>query len=199
VLAGGTVTRAELEAQVGKESAGGIGLWLDLVRAPPSGTWQRRRADLYAAAEDWLGPPAVDADEAVAHLVRRYLRAFGAAPPADAADWAGMPIGDVTRALAGMRLRRLRGEGGEELVDLPRAPLPQSTPGAPGCFPRSTGRGSSARACRPPCRRSSLAARSPAAGATTAGESSSTPSAAWTLRRGVRSPRRAERLAAFHA
>ena len=25
----------------------GVGLWLDLVRVPPSGTWERRRADLY--------------------------------------------------------------------------------------------------------------------------------------------------------
>ena len=36
--------------------ANGVGLWLDLVRVPPSGTWARRRADVFASAEDWLGP-----------------------------------------------------------------------------------------------------------------------------------------------
>jgi hypothetical protein len=122
-LAGGTISRAEVEAVVGKERAAGIGLWIDLVRAPPSGTWERRRADLFASAEDWLGPPAVATEHGVAHLVARYLRAFGPATRAEAADWAGLPIGDVTRALEGMRLRRFRGEAGEELVDLPRAPL----------------------------------------------------------------------------
>jgi hypothetical protein len=33
--------------------ASGVGIWLDLVRVPPSGTWERRRADLYDLAEDW--------------------------------------------------------------------------------------------------------------------------------------------------
>jgi hypothetical protein len=28
----------------------GAGLWLDMVRVPPSGTWERRRADLYGPA-----------------------------------------------------------------------------------------------------------------------------------------------------
>ena len=31
-------------------------LWLDLVRIPPSGTWERRRADLYAAAVAIVAP-----------------------------------------------------------------------------------------------------------------------------------------------
>src|SRR4051794_4948902 len=42
-LAGGaTLRRTEIEALVGKPAADGVGLWVDLVRAPPSGTWQRR-------------------------------------------------------------------------------------------------------------------------------------------------------------
>ena len=56
--------RKEIEELVGKVRGGGVGLWIDLVRVPPSGTWERRRADLYAAAEDWLGPPALSEDEA---------------------------------------------------------------------------------------------------------------------------------------
>ncbi len=38
------------------------GLFLDLVRVPPSGTWERRRADIYALAEDWVGPEDATAE-----------------------------------------------------------------------------------------------------------------------------------------
>src|SRR6185312_9153864 len=76
---GGALRRGEIEALIGKPAAHGVGLWIDLVRVPPSGTWERRRADLYALAEDWIGPPAVARDEALEHLVRRYLGGFGPA------------------------------------------------------------------------------------------------------------------------
>ena len=56
-LAQGPPRRRELDDLVGKANSVGVGLWLDMVRVPPSGTWERRRADLYAAAEDWIGPP----------------------------------------------------------------------------------------------------------------------------------------------
>ena len=59
-LAGGkTLRRKEIEALIGKEAAHGVGLWVDLVRAPPSGTWERRRADLYAPRRG-LDRPAGD-------------------------------------------------------------------------------------------------------------------------------------------
>ena len=54
-LQDGPLKRKEIEALIGKEALHGIGMWLDLVRVPPSGTWERRRADLYGLAEDWLG------------------------------------------------------------------------------------------------------------------------------------------------
>src|SRR5205823_14196314 len=76
----------------------GIGLWIDLVRAPPSGTWERRRADIFAAAEDWLGPSDATAEQGHEHLVRRYLGAFGPAPRKDVADWAGLPVATVPSA-----------------------------------------------------------------------------------------------------
>src|SRR3954471_6116822 len=76
-LAGGaTLRRKEIEALVGKPAAVGVGLWVDLVRAPPSGTWERRRADLYALAEEWLPAPAIEPAAAIEHLVKRYLDAF---------------------------------------------------------------------------------------------------------------------------
>ena len=55
-LADGPLLRRDIEALLGKEAARGVGLWLDLVRVPPLGTWERRRADLYGLAEDWLPP-----------------------------------------------------------------------------------------------------------------------------------------------
>ena len=103
----------------------GIGLWADLVRVPPAGTWERRRADLFGLAEDWVGPaPELSELEAREHLVRRYLGAFGPAQRTDIANWAGMRVGSLAKALEGMELRRFRDERGGELLDLPRAPLP---------------------------------------------------------------------------
>src|SRR5437588_12836985 len=50
----------------------GVGLWAELVRVPPSGTWERRRADLYAHSEDWLGPEGVTTYCALDLLCRRH-------------------------------------------------------------------------------------------------------------------------------
>jgi len=103
----------------------GIGLWADLVRMPPAGTWERRRADLFGLAEEWVGPePELSELEARRHLVRRYLGAFGPAPRTDIANWGGMRIGSLAETLEGMELRRFSDEQGHELLDLPRAPLP---------------------------------------------------------------------------
>lgn len=130
----GPVRRSELDALVGKEHAVGVGLWVDLVRAPPSGTWERRRADLYASAEEWLGPPAIDPGAAVEHLVRRYLGGFGPSTSGELADWAGMPVAEVAPVLERLPLRRFRAEDGQVLFDLPRAPLPGAATPAPVRF-----------------------------------------------------------------
>jgi hypothetical protein len=133
-LAAGPLRAAEIDRLLGKPLSGGVGLWVDLVRVPPSGTWERRRADLYAAAEEWLKPADVTPEEGLQHLVRAYLRGFGPATPNDIANWAGMPVRDVASALKRLRLRRFRSETGEELVDLPRAPLPDPETPAPVRF-----------------------------------------------------------------
>ena len=113
----------------------GIGLWTWLVRVPPAGTWERRRADLFGLAEEWVGPePAVAESEAREQLIRRYLGAFGPAPQADIANWAGMRVGALAKAVGGMTLRRFRDENGRELLDLPRAPLPPAETSAPVRF-----------------------------------------------------------------
>lgn len=105
------------------------GLWVDLVRVPPSGTWERRRADRLGLAEDWVGPCEVTEDEGLVHLVRAYLRAFGPASWRDVASWAGIAVTDAERGGEGLSLVRYRDEEGRELVDLEGAELPD--PGTP--------------------------------------------------------------------
>src|SRR5207253_2765112 len=73
----------------------------------------------------------VQPEEGAAHLVGRYLRAFGPASVADAASWSGLTVGAVRSALERLRLRRFRDERGRELVDLPGAPLPPAQVPAP--------------------------------------------------------------------
>jgi hypothetical protein len=129
---GGQLKRSELEALVGKPRALGAGLWVDLVRAPPSGTWERRRADLFALAEDWIGPPEIDAGDAAVHLVRRYLGGFGPASRKDVASFTGYALTALDEVLARMELRRFASEDGEELLDVPDGPLPApDTPARP--------------------------------------------------------------------
>jgi hypothetical protein len=133
----GAVHRKDLDvvaAGLDMGSAVGLGLWLDLVRAPPSGTWDRRRADLFAAAEDWIGPPKIDAAAALEHIVRRYLGGFGPATVSEIANWAGLPVRHIGAVIGGLRLRRFRAEDGAALVDLPGAPLPDSNTPAPVRF-----------------------------------------------------------------
>jgi hypothetical protein len=97
-----------------------VSLWVELVRVPPSGTWERRRADLYALAEQAVGPCDVTEDDGVDHLIRSYLRGFGPATVDDVSAWSGVPARMLAPAVERVRLRRYLGG----LLDLPRAPLP---------------------------------------------------------------------------
>jgi winged helix DNA-binding protein len=112
----------------------GIAQWLDMVRVPPSGTWDQRRADLYGLAETWLGPATATESSGLEHVVRRYLGGFGPAPLRDLADWAGIPVSKFLPVVERLTLRRFRDEKGAELLDLPRAPLPDAATPAPVRF-----------------------------------------------------------------
>lgn len=135
-LASGPLRRSEIDVVVrgGPVLVNGVGLWVDLVRVPPSGTWERRRADLYAAAEQWIGPEDAAVDDALEHLVRRYLLGFGPATRGEIASWAGVPPNVLDPALGRLSLRRFRAADGDELLDLPRAPLPAADTPAPVRF-----------------------------------------------------------------
>jgi Winged helix DNA-binding domain len=137
-LAKGPMSRKEIDEFLGGGSVvtNGVNMWLDLVRIPPSGTWERRRADLYGLAEDWVGPADVGAGEGRALLLNRYLRGFGPATRHDVASFTGLPLAQVDHTLEAVRVRRFRTEDGEELVDVPRAPLPDpDTPAPPRLLP----------------------------------------------------------------
>lgn len=147
----GAVTASEMEGYAGRLRAaladgprsvkdlgdlakgfvGNAGLWAELVRVPPSGTWERRRADLLALAEAWLGPSDATEEEGVEHLLRSYLRGFGPAALRDVSQWAHVSVTTLKNAAARMSLRRFRDESGRELLDLPDAPLPPEDTPAP--------------------------------------------------------------------
>jgi DNA glycosylase AlkZ-like len=113
---------------------GGIGLWVDLLRAPPSGTWEQRRADLYVAAADWLDLPEAAPDAGVERLVRRYLGGFGPASVRDIASWAGLAPSTVEAVAGRIAPRRFRDDQGTPLFDLARAPIPDAETPAPVRF-----------------------------------------------------------------
>jgi Winged helix DNA-binding domain len=137
-LGDGTMSRKEIHELLGSDSVvtNGVTMWLDLVRVPPSGTWERRRADLYASAEAWLGPPPSDLEEidGIEMLVRRYLGAFGPATAPEIGNWAGLHPKRLGPAIERIKLRRFAAEDGAELLDLPRAPLPDPETPAPVRF-----------------------------------------------------------------
>ncbi|MGZ5288861.1 MAG: winged helix DNA-binding domain-containing protein [Actinomycetota bacterium] len=137
LLHDGPLRRAEIADRLGLDSTtfNGVGLWVDLVRVPPSGTWERPRADRYALAEGWLGGRVrADAGAGRDLLVRRYLGAFGPAGRRDIASWAGLSVSALEPSFERLPLRRSRDESGRELFDLPRAPLPPGDTPAPVRF-----------------------------------------------------------------
>jgi hypothetical protein len=131
-LAGRAWPRKELDELMRSHSttvwAGG---WVALIRVPPSGTWGRRRADLFRRAAEWIGESDSDERHGLEHLLRRYLGGFGPARAADAAHWAGVDVSKMKEAAERMTLRTFRDEDGRELLDLPRAPLPSGEARAP--------------------------------------------------------------------
>ena len=156
-LPSGPSWRREVVEELGLDSPtwNGVGMWVDLLRAPPSGTWDRPRADLYVTADDVARAGRSHREKGLEHLLRRYLGAFGPATLKDAANWAGLPAKALRRRLRTMTLRRFRFEDGMELLDLRalRFPIPRRPPRLASC-PRGTRRCSPTRGGRDPPRAS---------------------------------------------
>jgi Winged helix DNA-binding domain len=136
-LRGTTMRRPELMALLADEHQTvrqSIDTDAEILRVPPSGTWERRRADVCALADDVIGHVDVDEATGMAHLVRRYLAGFGPAAVADIASFAGMNAGPVKALVATLGLRRFRDEAGGMLLDVPDAPLPDPATEVPVRF-----------------------------------------------------------------
>ena len=81
--------------------------------------WEPARVTRFRA----LDCQVPSADEARAHVIKRYLGAFGPASRADVGHWSGVPLRELETALETLRMRHFRDEHGRVLLDLPRAPL----------------------------------------------------------------------------
>ncbi len=112
----------------------GVGLWTQLVRVPPSGTWDQRRADLFGTAGRWIGSSTVATDEGRDLLARRYLGAFGPATRADISSFTGLSLKMLDAVLERVRLRTFRSEQDDTLLDVRGAPLPPADAPAPVRF-----------------------------------------------------------------
>ncbi len=131
-LRGRTMSRAELDAFC--DGTPGVSHWLNMVRVPPAGTWEQRRAHTYGLAEEWVGPLDADEDDAIEHLVKRYLAAFGPASRDDVMRFTAIPKPRLKPILERLKLRRFLDEAGKELIDVPRGLLPDPETPAPVRF-----------------------------------------------------------------
>ena len=93
-----------------------------LVQVPPRGTWRGSATTTYQLFDDWCGAgePAVTGDEAIADLVRLYLRGFGPASINGIQTWSGITgLRPIVEAMeADWERAKLQGPGGEELFDI---------------------------------------------------------------------------------
>ncbi len=93
--------------------------------------WGARPEGRFVAIEE---PEPVAPVEARAEMLARYLAAFGPASRKDMDAWSMMRQPAIKAALARLELRRFRDEHGRELLDVPRAPLPDPDTPAPVRF-----------------------------------------------------------------
>ena len=107
----------------------------DLVSAPPGGRYDYGGTDVpYVAARHWIkGGARPTEDDAIAHLIRRAIAAFGPVTLADIARFAGQSPPRIRPVLERMTpsLATFADEQRRVLFDLPRAPRPDADTRAP--------------------------------------------------------------------
>jgi hypothetical protein len=94
---------------------------LPLVQLPPAGFYDDTRRNTGFVMDP---RPRPDRVEAAAHVIRRYLAAFGPAQKRDASAWLGSAQADFADAWEHVETVGYRDEEGRRLLDLPGQPLP---------------------------------------------------------------------------
>jgi hypothetical protein len=104
---------------------------LPLVQLPPAGAFDDRgRNTRFVLHDEELPDPA----DAAAHVLRRYLAAYGPAARRDVASWAGVAQLDLAPGWERVETVTYHDEGGTVLHDLPGAPLPPASTELPARF-----------------------------------------------------------------
>lgn len=106
---------------------------LPLVQVPSGGSWGYSGKAPFTTPESWLGRP-LSGSASLRELVLRYLMAFGPAAVRDFQTWSGLVRLKESFEELKPELRSFRDERGNELFDLPGAPLPPADTPAPPRF-----------------------------------------------------------------
>jgi hypothetical protein len=130
------ISHAELEAIAAEQMRG---RWrtrtlAPLLHLPPSGSWGFHGSPRLLLMQRWLEVDLPTREKGAEQLVRSYLAAFGPATRQDLLRFAGVRVGDLRAGLDALELSTFRDERGRELLDLPRAPLPDADVPAPVRF-----------------------------------------------------------------
>jgi winged helix DNA-binding protein len=130
------VTHEQIESIAAEEMGGRwrVRTLAPLLHVPPSGMWGFHGRPELLVMQAWLGVDLPTREEGAKHLVRSYLAAFGPATQQDLLRFAGVRVGDLRPGIEQLELRTFRDERGRELLDLPRAPLPDGAVPAPVRF-----------------------------------------------------------------
>lgn len=86
-----------------------------LAQLPPRGAWKASGGVVLQYVDRWVGRPLAEPDRE--EIVRRYLRAFGPATPADVTAWCG--VTGLASLVRGMDLVQHTGPDGKVLYDVP--------------------------------------------------------------------------------
>ena len=129
-------SRAELAALLAERWTGSepaalaqaITYLLPVVQVPPRGVWRAGGQARWTTAEAWLGR-GPDAKASIAHLVVRYLGAYGPAMVMDIQAWSGLTrLGEVVDGLRHHGCARFATRMGASCSTSPMRPGPTPTP-----------------------------------------------------------------------